>query len=188
MVRHLWIAIGTALLAAPAAAQTSVSPPSQQIDPAGMEAARALLRGSDFEAQMEEGSRHGVSATFDTIISAAEARRGEPMPSDLKDRVKLILLEASDEMVASMKQTALDDAALVYARYFTADELRELLRLQDNPVMVKFRKVGPAFTAELMQIGVAAAARQMPELQARVQAEIDQWVLEETNRRSPPRS
>jgi hypothetical protein len=85
-----------------------------------------------------------------------------------------------------MKRTALEDAAVVYARYFTADELRELLRLQANPVMVKFRMIGPAFTTELMQIGVAAAARQMPEIRARVQAEVDAWATEQIDRIAPP--
>jgi hypothetical protein len=122
------------------------------------------------------------------MIAAAETRQGKPMPADLKERVSRITMENVEELIAAMKPTALDDAAAIYARYFTAEELRELIRLQDHPVMVKWKRIAPAFTVELMQIGVAVLAQHQPAMKARVQAEVAAWEQDEALRVTPPRS
>jgi hypothetical protein len=140
-----------------------------------MDAARSLLKSSDFDSQLEQTTRQSAGATYDTILAALTGEDGTPVPEDLKASVRAILLEDVEGMIADMKLTALDQAAAIYARYFTADELRELERLQTNPIMVKFRRIAPGFMTELSQIGVAAAAARMPAMRAKVEAAVDQW-------------
>ena len=185
---RLSIAIAAALLAVPAATQAASATAGHAQDQAAIEAARELLRAADFEAQVADTARQSAMASFETMIAAAEARQGKPMPADLKERVSRVVMENVDELLAAIKPTALNDAAAIYARYFTVEELRELIRLQDHPVMVKWKRIAPAFTAELMQIGVAALAEHQPAMQARTEAEIAAWEREEALRRSPPRS
>ncbi len=96
-------------------------------------------------------------------------------PEDLKASIRAIVIEDVSGIIAEMKLTALDQAAAIYARYFTADELRELERLQSNPVMEKFRRIAPGFITELTQVGIAAAAERMPALQAKVRAAIEDY-------------
>ncbi|HEY5724060.1 MAG TPA: hypothetical protein VIT45_17260 [Allosphingosinicella sp.] len=182
------IVVAAALLSAPVSAQqASPAPAAAQPDPAALDAARALLRSNNFEAQLGESARQNASATFNTFLEAAERRQG-PMPADLRQRVERLVLESVDAMVEDMKPTALDEAAAVYARYFTAAEIEELRRLQDNPVLVKFKTFAPSFMSELMQIGARAAAERMPDLQEKLKAETTAWEKQQQAARRPEKT
>jgi hypothetical protein len=174
---------GMALLAlAQAAGQPSPpSPPSPPMVAATDEigrlaAARDLLRATDFEGQMELSAQQSAHATFETLLAAEEKRRGTPMPDDLRRAVRAVLDDHMSVLVADLKRTGLDDAARVYARYFTADELRELLRLQSNPVMKKAQAIGPLLLSDLMQIGVRASAQRQPALEAELKRVVREWL------------
>ncbi len=176
------IAALLACVASPVAAQTGapvaaapVAAPGAPVDPAALEAARSLLRASGFETQMEQVARQNAGATFDTMMAALDRQQDNPAPDDLKASIRAIVIEDVSGIIAEMKLTALDQAAAIYARYFTADELRELERLQSNPVMEKFRRIAPGFITELTQVGIAAAAERMPALQAKVRAAIEDY-------------
>jgi hypothetical protein len=176
------LAVVLACVAAPVAAQNSapvavapVAAPGAQVDPAALEAARALLKASGFDSQMERTARQSAVATFDTMMEALARQQGTTIPDDLKASVRAIMVEDVEGMIADMKLTALDQAAAIYARHFTADELRELERLQTNPVLVKFREIAPGFMTELGQIGVAAAAERLPALQAKLRAAVEEY-------------
>ena len=54
------------------------------------------------------------------------------------------------------------DAPALYARYFTADELRQLLAFYHTPVGAKAMRTMPKLTAEALQLVLA----QLPQLQA----------------------
>ena len=108
---------------------------------------------------------------------------GEPVPSDLRGRLHSVMMDNVSTLIAELRPTALEDAARVYARYFTAAEIRELRQLQTNPVMIKMQRVAPQFMSELMQIGIAASARRMPEVNARVRREIEAWQRDRRDRR-----
>lgn len=163
-------------LAQPALAQ-SANP-----DSGAVAAAEAFLISTGFEQQLEQSSQKGAEATFETITSEAEKREGRAMPAELKARVKSIMMENMRANVARMKPTALRDAAIIYARYFTAAELAELQRLQTAPVMVKAQRVAPTMMIELMQIGVRSAAQGMPELRAKLTAAIQDWARTQKKR------
>ena len=165
-------------LAAPAFAQAAAPAPpaaSAPVDPAALEAARSLLRASGYESQMEQTGRQNAAATFETMMATLARQKAEPIPEDLKATVRAIIMEDVEGLIAEMKLTGLDKAAAVYARYFTADELRELERLQSVPVMVKFREVGPSFMTELTQIGIAAAAERMPAMREKIRIAVEAW-------------
>jgi hypothetical protein len=74
-----------------------------------------------------------------------------------------------------MKPTALDDAARIYAKYFTAEEIRELQRLQSNPVMAKAQKLAPQLTTDLIQIGMARATARLPALSRQIDVAVHDW-------------
>lgn len=161
--------------AAAALAFSSAAAAQPAPDPAAVAAARELLAATGFETQMEQSALQNVQATFATVVEAREKDLGRPMPQDLKAGI-LALLEADTRaVVAEMKKTALGDAALVYARYFTAAEIRELQALQTHPVMTKAQKVGASLMTDLMQIGIKPAAERQPELQAKIQKLIADW-------------
>ena len=82
-------------------------------------------------------------------------------------------------MVQDLKKTALEDAARIYARYFTAAEIRELQQLQTRPVMVKAQSVMPQLMPELMQIGIKAAAARQPATQERIRKLVEAWTAKQ---------
>jgi hypothetical protein len=144
-------------------------------DSAALSAARDYLVSTGFEQQMEQGALQNVKATYNTMVAAREKQTGQPMPQDLKAKVLNLLQAETADVVADMKKTALNEAALIYARYFTAAELKELQALQTHPVMAKVHRVAPSMTSELMQIGIRASEARQPQLQAKIQKLVDDW-------------
>ena len=184
----LVLAAAAALAAAsPIAAQTP--PPPVVIlpdpDPAAVDAARDLLRSVDFEGQMEQTAQQAARATFDSVLAVEEARQGAPVPPDLKAAVQAVIAAQTSELVAEVKKTGLEEAARIYARYFSAGELRELQQLQTRPVMKKAQAVGPSLLVELSQIGVRVAAARQPQLKAALEQAIADWAAKHG---PPPRS
>lgn len=175
------------MLLAEAAPQTAPPPiveeeTPQAVDPAAVAEARDLLRATGFEEQLGTTMDRMAEDTFNTVLHEAETRTGNAMPADLRGRIHRILMEHVARTLAEMRPTALDDAARVYARYFTAAEIRELRQLQTSPVMIKMQRVAPRFMSELMQIGVAASARHMPEADAELRREIEAWQHDQNSR------
>ena len=175
-----FIAAIALLAATQAAGQPSPPPPPPIVtvtDEIGrLAAARDLLRATDFEGQMELSAQQSAHATFETLLAAEEKRRGMPVPDDLRKAIQTVLDDHMSGLIADLKRTGLEDAARIYARYFTADELRELLRLQSNPVMKKAQAISPLLLSDLMQIGVRAAAERQPALEAELKRVVRDWL------------
>lgn len=153
----------------PALAQTEEHPDA-------FPAARELLQATGFEAQFAETIARTSETAFDAIAQQFERDHGVAMPADLARDLRRIMLEHNQSLAERMAPTVIDDTAHVYARYFTAAELRELQRLQTHPIMQRFQQVGPQLVAELSQVGFAEAARSAPELQQRVAEALQDWI------------
>lgn len=164
---------------------TAPPPVLAPVDAAAFAEAQALLRDMDYEAQMERTAAQAVNTTFDTTMRELQARLGEEVPAELTARVRALLMEHTARVVDDLRPVALDAAARIYARYFTADELREIRRIQTNPVMIKLTRVGPQLLPELMQVGVAAGMRREPQLMADLRRVIEQWESEHANSHPP---
>jgi hypothetical protein len=176
------IALAAAAVATPAFALqvVPVAPPAAPapapVDPEALAAAHALLISVNFNDQVERTIRQMTDSTFDTVMSAEERSLGITMPDDLKQTVRALIRQHQEELIADMKLSALDQAARVYAKYFTADELRELQRLQTNPVLAKAQRLAPQLTTDLAQIGMGIAVKHMPELRSQIQAAVRDWI------------
>ncbi|HEX8653637.1 MAG TPA: DUF2059 domain-containing protein [Allosphingosinicella sp.] len=171
------IAIAAALLALapPLAAQ----PPSEVAPSAeAIAAALELLPRERIEQQLLAGTMQMTEAVIDEETQAMR-RRGEEMPPELLARLRALLLEENRATAQAMLPTFRNQAAMLYARYFSVEELRELHRLQQNPVMRRMEEVGPQLMTELMRIGLRAAADRQPELQRRIAETIAEWEAEQ---------
>lgn len=159
--------------------------PAPALDHEAIAEARTLLRASGFETQFEEATNRIAEDTFATMMRELETRYGEPVPAELRTRLHSVMMENIANILADLRPTALEDSARVYARHFTAAEIRELRQLQTHPVMIKVQRIAPQLTSDLMQIGVAASARRMPEATERLRREFEAW--ERDHRRRRPR-
>lgn len=174
------IAIGLLIAAAaPAAAQRAG-------EAEAFAAARELLQATDFDAQVRATTEQVTDRTISTIIEQFRTQHGRTFPPALETQLRQILREHNDGVLAALRPTALDDAARVYARYFTAAEIRELQRIQTNPVMVKFQRIMPQFFAELTQISAGESLRRMPELRRRIDEAFSRWLEQEQRDGDPP--
>jgi len=72
------------------------------------------------------------------------------------------LLKEFERIQFEFLTKVMEDAPALYARYFTAAELRELLAFYRTPVGSKAMKVMPQITAESLRLVMA----RMPQLQA----------------------
>lgn len=141
-----------------------------------MAAARDLLSSVDLERQAAETVARTSEAVIDTIMRRFREENGEAFPEDLERQMREIVQVHSLRVLALMTPTLLDDSARIYARHFTAYELRELQRLQAHPVMQKSQRILPQLFAELSQIGMGAATAMQPELQRDIQEAVESWI------------
>ena len=185
MRKMIFAALVLAMATPALAMQAGQAPPSAQPDAAALAAARDLLHALNYEQQFEAAARQASEASFVTTLQEVEAGFHADLPDEVEAEIRTIMREHVERMIAEMRPTVLEDAARVYARYFTAAELREVGRLMGHPVMAKMQLVGPQLTTELMQIGVAASARRIPELMAQVQSAIEAWQQRHPARQQP---
>ena len=182
MLARIRIAIAIGLLiaaAAPAAAQRAG-------EAEAFAAARELLQATDFDAQVRATTEQVTDRTVTTIMEQFRATHGRAFPPTLETELRQILREHNEAVLAALRPTALDDAARVYARHFTAEEIRELQRIQTNPVMVKFQRIMPQFFAELTQISAGETMQRLPALRSRIDEAIARWIAQEERDGTPP--
>jgi len=190
-VTRFFLPILMLTLAPPATAAQPAAPatpraPAAEADPEALAAARALLQATDFDRLFRESARLTAIASFGTMIAAMEEQHGRDFPPDLEQELRQILDEHVQQTVEVALRTALEDSARIYARYFSAAEIRELQRLQTNPVMIRYQQIAPQFMAEMTQIGIAADAARMPQLMARINEAVTAWARRQAEEGEPP--
>jgi hypothetical protein len=148
--------------------------PAAPADPATLAAARELVEVQGGRERFAESARRASEMFFDATMVNVEREYGT-LPADLKLAVRRVVTDENEKLITTMQATVIDDVARVYARYFTADELREFKRLQANPVLAKMQAVAPKMMPELLQIGLNAAAKRQPEISARIRAVVSEW-------------
>ncbi|MBW2416679.1 MAG: DUF2059 domain-containing protein [Deltaproteobacteria bacterium] len=113
-------------------------------------------------AELSEQIGAAVTAQFSMAL-----RQTYP---DISPRAYEIVEETVREMLRQGMATELaDEAVNVYARYFTEQDLRELLEFYRSPVGRKVIENMPAVMAESMQVGQRWAERISPKLQEELQ-------------------
>jgi hypothetical protein len=157
-----------------------------QPDVETLAAAREMLRGGgDFERQFLQTAQLSSQASLATMIEVVETRRNVDLPPELEAELSRIVADHVGTMTREILPAVLEDSARVYARYFSAEELRELNRLMRTPVLVRMQQVAPQLLTELQQVGVRAALGRQPELERRLTDAVGRWL---SRRGEPPLS
>lgn len=170
-----------------AAEPSSPAPAIAANDPGALAAALDLFDGMDLEDQLLASALHMVKAAIDTRVEAMSAE-GVELPETLTERLRAFMYEETRLMVEDLAPTYRQDAASIYARHFTAEELRELKRLQDQPVMQKMERLAPSLMAELSKIGMRVAAERNAEIERKAVEIVEQWLTEETMAQGGPKT
>jgi len=187
MLKSFLVAIAVCASSATSAQSVPSSMESRtRPDTEAIAAARELLSATDYLSQMNQAAHLSAQAAFGTMLQQIEERNGFEFPEDLRSELRQIMLEEVDVRIAAMSETVLDDTAEIYGRYFSAEEIRELQRLQTHPVMRRFQQIAPQLTAELAQLGLQGAVERAPELERRINAAVAAWMARQEGRTSPP--
>jgi hypothetical protein len=165
---------------APPPAQADPPPPvvRQNADQETLSAALALFDDAEIETQLNAMVLQMANTLFQGQFDKLRAE-GVEVPQEITDRLRRIVFEEVQASVEAMKPTFRVDVATVYARHFTAEELRELKRIQDLPVSRKSRAVLPAMAPELMQIGMRQSLGRQSQLSSKIRELIDSWIAEQ---------
>ena len=166
--------------APPPVVEITPAPPAALSAPApeAMEAALALFDDMDLEKQMMAGFGRVMDASLQTQLEAFRAQ-GTELPEKVVVRLRGLLADQGKLIVADLLPTIRPQMAAIYARRFTAQELRELKRLQAHPVMKKAQLLAPEMLAEMTSIGGKAAAARSPELKQKVEKMVREVIAEE---------
>ena len=130
-------------------------------------AARELLRATHFEQQLPAMTEQMTGLIMNQMIAQSRAD-GRPLTPRMEAELRRVVLEENRTTMMGARQAMAEEAAQIYARHFTADEIRELQRLQTSPVMQKMQRIAPQFMGEMAQMGMRASAARQPEVRRHV--------------------
>ncbi|MCB2013729.1 MAG: DUF2059 domain-containing protein [Sphingobium sp.] len=174
-VFHPILSAALLALAPQALAETgSDSIPETQQDFAAFEVAREMLLATGFKENLSKTAVRSADLFFNEGIASAEKETG-PIDDELKAQIRVVVAEEVHQIAGDMQDTALDDAAHIYARHFTLEELRRLREINTDPVMKKAQTLLPQMMPELMQVGIRAAEKRKPKMKQRIHDLVEQW-------------
>ena len=168
------LAAGQPAVRAPVLTQDAAPSLAANVD-ANLEAvaaARELFASLDHVRQIRQSLRDEVNVMLTAVVQACAAR-GTPVSADAEREFRERMLRGADILGQELERSGVDEMAAAYARHFTAEELRELTRLQSHPVMAKLNRLTPTLSVEMAQIVAGAVTRRLPELQQVAERELE---------------
>jgi hypothetical protein len=167
----LWIGIAALALGGTARAQSpgATSTP----DAATLSAARALMQVADVKTQMHAlGPRMAQAVAQQMQKQFADSK----VPEGLGAQYSAALQAFMGSLDSAFTPAVIDQMAEVYARHFSAAELRRLTALLGDPAMQRFRAEMPNVVTDEMPILFAAMKPQQEALQAKMKQITADWI------------
>ena len=113
-----------------------------QSDPVALAKAKELLAASDM-ATMRDQIATLLQSQIQALILQANPGQDAKVDQAMKDLIKPALKQRIPQFM--------DSAAAVYAKYFTRDELTQLIAFYNSPVAKKLARVAPEITDLMKQ-------------------------------------
>ena len=170
------------------------APAYAQADAASTVAAQELFDAMNLRALMT-GVMQQMSQSIGTSMHAgAEASiKNNPATTPEQKKQALAKMEAELPAAISTLQGAITDPGMIdeilaesvplYARTYSADELKQIAAFYRTPVGAKMLLTMPKLTAESMQIGQAIAMRRLGPLMQKQQEQRQQALEQETKQK-----
>lgn len=166
---------------APAAAATAPTPDA-------LAAARELMLLTDLPGQMRTlAPRMAEASGREVRKSLGEAHVPEQLQAQIAFETQTFIGSVSGIFTPEL----IDRMATVYARHFTAVELRQIATLMRDPVMVKFRAAGADISTELLPVMAEAMRPEQEAYKTRVRGVLTDWIAkhpEDAKALPPPAS
>jgi uncharacterized protein len=168
--------------AAPSFAQTAAPAPAAAIDPAAMAASRELFEAMNHRVMMTGMMKQMSQGIGDSMRAGAEASiNNNPKMSAEQKKQALAKMEKDLPGVVGAMQSVLNDSGIIddilaetvpiYARTFSADELKQLTAFYRTPIGAKMLASMPQLMAQGMQVGQQVVMRRIGPLMQKWQQE-----------------
>lgn len=170
-----------------AAAIALASPAFAQAGPdaATLAAARELMRITDVQGQMRAIGPRLAEATGQQMRLMF---KDDAMPDGLRTELTAAVQAYIGSMDSIFTPTFIDQMAVLYARHFTADELRRIITLTKDPVMEKFRTEMPALMSEMMPLIFEAMKPGQEQFMAKIKQIVADWMAKHPQDKAKLRS
>ena len=152
-----------------AAAAAGPTVAESSIEQSALAEAERMLDSEDFESQVMGSADVMLEGLLAVQIERLETESEEPPPEELIASFREIMRShIRGTMKAKMPQMK-RQAAEIYAREFTVDELRRMREIAADPVMVKVREKGQTLSAQLMMVGMTAMKASENDLRQKIE-------------------
>jgi hypothetical protein len=161
-------------------ALVGAAPAFAQADAASTTAARELFDAMNYRTMMTGVMQQMSQSIGQSMRAGAEAGiKNNPNTTSEQKKEALAKMEAELPAAVAVLQGAMNDPAMIddilaetvplYARTFSADELKQVAAFYRTPIGAKMLAAMPKLTAEAMQIGQQVAARRITPLMQKLQ-------------------
>jgi hypothetical protein len=130
-------------------------------------AALPLFDSADLEEQMLSVALSKGEADFNAELEALKERKID-ISDELAAKLKEVTLNEIRDAISDIMPTIRLEAATIYARYFSVEELKELKVLSTHPVLQKMEKLSPQIMTELTKIGLKAGIARRTSIEERL--------------------
>ncbi|MGZ2412136.1 hypothetical protein ACUXST_001557 [Sphingomonas sp. F9_3S_D5_B_2] len=168
----------TATAAAPAASSVrhANAKGAPHPDEATIAEAMRYLDLVEFEKNALRSTELTLGASFAAMADALHKRFGDKVPEDLLEQMRITV---HDHALTAMRADLPDlkrQTAIIYATEFTKAELVRLEELQSDPVAIKAHERAKEMQPKLMMIGMNAMRAAQPELDAKLEKIVTDYV------------
>lgn len=170
-------------LLAPAPAAVPPAPPvattaTAAISEAAIGEALKMLDAEEFERQLIEQTDVVVEGMLALQVEQMRKRSEQPIPDKLIAALSQALRDHARDTYKANMPALKRQAAEIYAREFTIEELQRLRVIAGDPVIAKQRARGQALNAQLMMIGVNVMRETEDELEAKIEQVVRNYLKE----------
>ena len=171
----MFVAFLAAIAAAPAPAATSQPPVSAaQPDSPAMVEALGLLDDQGFEEETLKTAEMTLELMLGTMLEKVQKMSTEEIPEEFIKELRELLHDHQQQALRANMVSIKRQAAAIYAKEFSRDELARLRELGRDPVMVKARVPNKTITPQLMVLGAREMKATEPELEAKIERLVSQ--------------
>lgn len=160
-----WLA--AALAVSPVVAQAPAAP-----DAAALAEARGMMAVTDIQAQLRAMGPRIAEASGQEMRQAFADHK---VPEGLQRQIAAATQSVVGSMDTLFTPQLVDQMATIYARHFTAEELRRLTVLLRDPAMVKFRAEMPNTMSEILPVIMTAIRPRQELFQAQIKQIMTDW-------------
>ena len=158
-----------ALLVAPEPIKAIPAPVAEvAIDPARLAEAVRLLDAEGFEANVLRSSELELEAALAGMTEQLQKMLGDAIPVNLLADMRQTMRDHSRTTLHARLPGMKLEAARLYSREFTREELVRLQQIGRDPVMIKARERNQVLAPQMMMIGIKAMREAQPELDAKI--------------------